>query len=483
MNGLQPLGGSDPARLGGYELAGVLGRGGQGAVYLGVSPTGERVAVKLLHAHLASDATAQRNFLREVETARQVEEFSTARVLAVGLAGGQPYVISQYVPGESLEALIRREGPRDAGGLHRLAIGTAAALAAIHRAGIVHRDFKPANVLLGPDGPRVIDFGIAKALDSTATTISGVLGTPAYMSPEQAAGLPVGPASDLFSWALTLVYAATGRPAFGSDSVPAVLNRVLHTTPDLSGLPPHLRGLLEHCLDKRPEARPTAHQALMAVLGPTGPSTPPPPGLTPPAGSPAGPTLTAGPPMMTAFAGDPAAPHGAWTPADQHPRGRGGLWAMVGAGAGLLLILGVVAAIMLTSATRTPEVQPLQAGPTQQTSAPPEPATLAGTWTGEYTCTQGVTALTLTITGTPDALKATFAFGADPSNPGVPTGSFAMRGTVEDGVLRLRGDRWIDRPGDYLMVGLLARLAPERPDRLDGTVESDGCTTFSLHRQ
>ncbi|MEU7895749.1 serine/threonine-protein kinase [Nonomuraea sp. NPDC049152] len=254
-------------RLAGYRLESVLGSGGQGTVYLGVSPNGDKVAVKVLHPHLVKDPEARRRFVREVAAARQVEEFSTARVLDVDADGEQPYVVSEYVAGESLQELVARDGPRGLGGLRRLAISTAAALAAIHRAGIVHRDFKPSNVLLGPDGPRVIDFGIARALESTATMTSGLIGTPAYMAPEQVAGEAVGPPTDVFAWGLMLVFAATGRPAFGDDSVPAVWNRVLNVEPDLSALPEGLRGLVAACLAKRPEQRPTAQQVVQSLLG------------------------------------------------------------------------------------------------------------------------------------------------------------------------------------------------------------------------
>ncbi|GGS58031.1 hypothetical protein GCM10010156_15740 [Planobispora rosea] len=257
----------DPEQVGDYRIASVLGRGGQGIVYLGLTPSGGRVAVKVLHAHLVGDEQARRRFLREVDAARAVEEFCTARVLDTGLIGTRPYVVSEYVDGESLQDLIRRDGPRDPGGLHRLAIGTVAALAAVHRAGIVHRDFKPTNVLLSIDGPRVIDFGIARALDATATMTSGVVGTPAYMSPEQISGEPAGPASDVFSWALTMVYAATGKAAFGSDSVPSVMNRILNHEPDLSALPEPLRGIAARCLAKQPERRPSAAEVLRDLTG------------------------------------------------------------------------------------------------------------------------------------------------------------------------------------------------------------------------
>jgi eukaryotic-like serine/threonine-protein kinase len=220
-----------------------------------------------LHHRLSGDDRARRLFLREAEVARSVEPYCTARVLDADIAGDRPYIVSEFVEGESLHDLVKRTGPRDPGGLERLAIGTAAALKGIHQAGIVHRDFKPGNVLLGPDGPRVVDFGIARIVEGTSTMSSGILGTPAYMSPEQISAGTIGPPSDIFSWAVTMVYAATGRPAFGQDSIPAVLHRVLNEQADLNAIPPRLRELVAACLAKQPEHRPTAADLLGVILG------------------------------------------------------------------------------------------------------------------------------------------------------------------------------------------------------------------------
>jgi len=289
----------DPRAVGPYRLLALLGEGGQGAVYLGQDAAGTRVAVKMLHARLAGDDRARHLFLRESDIARRVEPYCTARVLAAGVEDDRPYIVSEYVEGESLSDLVRRAGPRDHGSLERLAIGTAAALNGIHRAGIVHRDFKPSNVLLATDGPRVIDFGIARAAASTTTLSSGIVGTPAYMSPEQVAGREVGPPSDVFSWAVTLTFAATGAPVFGSDAIPAVLNRILNADPDLSAIPPHRRDLLAACLDKAPERRPTMAQVLAELLGEAQaprPHVPPPASDRPPAATGGPPT----PPFGTA---------------------------------------------------------------------------------------------------------------------------------------------------------------------------------------
>ncbi|WP_248961912.1 serine/threonine-protein kinase [Sphaerisporangium perillae] len=261
-----PLPAGEPSHIGRYRLIGSLGQGGQGAVYLGETPDGTRVAIKVLHARLASETGAQQRFLREVEAARRVAPFSTARVIDADIADDRLFIVSEYVEGASLEQLVRERGPRGHDGLVRLALGTAGALAAIHRAGIVHRDFKPSNVLIGADGPRVVDFGIARVLDNATATSSGVLGTPAYMSPEQVSGERVGPESDVFSWAATMVFAATGRPAFGEDNIAAVFNRIFTKQPDLSALPDSLAQVVGKCLEKRPENRPSASDVMLAIV-------------------------------------------------------------------------------------------------------------------------------------------------------------------------------------------------------------------------
>ncbi|MGW0808365.1 protein kinase domain-containing protein [Nonomuraea sp. NPDC002799] len=254
----------EPDWIGHYRVLQPLGRGGQGTVYLAMAPNGTRVAVKVLHDLV--DETARARFAREVDAARRVATFSTARVLDVSITGQPAYIVSEYVEGPSLEQLVKKHGPRDEDGLTRLALSTVGALAAIHKAGIVHRDFKPSNVLIGRDGPRVIDFGIARALDQVTMTSGKMVGTPPYMSPEQLTGEAVGAASDVFSWAVTMMFAATGRPAFGEDTVPAVFNRVLTFHPDLSPLPPALRGVVGSCLSKRPADRPSASEVLLAIV-------------------------------------------------------------------------------------------------------------------------------------------------------------------------------------------------------------------------
>ncbi|MGD0558478.1 MAG: serine/threonine-protein kinase, partial [Streptosporangiaceae bacterium] len=268
---IQSLSQDDPRSLGRYELLGRLGRGSQGIVFLARDPaSGTQVAVKLLRGHLDGDDAARSRFLREVAAAKRVAPFCTAQVLDANVAGTQPYIVSEYIPGPSLAEVIRSDGPRAGGALDRLAINTATALGAIHRAGVVHRDFKAANVLLGPDGPVVIDFGVAKALGSVErqVTLTGQqVGTPAYMAPEQFSDAPVGPEADIFAWGVTMVFAATGTLPFGDGAIPAVMYRILNEQPRLDGLNGPLRDLVAACLQKDAASRPTARDIVDELMG------------------------------------------------------------------------------------------------------------------------------------------------------------------------------------------------------------------------
>ncbi|WP_460370826.1 serine/threonine-protein kinase, partial [Actinocorallia lasiicapitis] len=257
----------DPAVLGGFTLLGRLGAGGQGVVYLGRSPGGEQVAVKALNPDAVADPEALRRFAGEVGHVRQVSSFCVAEVLDADLTGERPYIVSEYVEGRSLQETVLLDGPRDPGRLRRLAVGTMTALAAIHAAGIVHRDFKPHNVLIGADGPRVIDFGIARVFGGQHTAAGMVIGTIVYMAPEQVAGGDIGPAADLFAWAATMVFAASGRPPFGTNGTAEVMYRIVNGEPDLPALPADLRAVVLDCLAKDPAARPTAKEVLLRLIG------------------------------------------------------------------------------------------------------------------------------------------------------------------------------------------------------------------------
>jgi cyclophilin family peptidyl-prolyl cis-trans isomerase len=264
----RPLRANDPREVAGYRLTARIGEGAQGTVYLGESDeTGQRVAVKLLHADFGRDPRARTAFERELDAARRVAPFCTARILAATADDDPPHIITEYVDGPSLKDLVAERGTASPDEQVRLAIGTATALAAIHEAGVVHRDFKPANVLLGPDGPKVIDFGIARPLDATSATMTGAVGTPAYMAPEQVSGSSGGAPVDMFAWACTMAFAANGAPPFGGDTVPAIMQRILYAEPDLGALTERLRDLVTACLAKDPADRLTATQVLQRLLG------------------------------------------------------------------------------------------------------------------------------------------------------------------------------------------------------------------------
>ncbi|WP_395109326.1 protein kinase [Actinomadura sp. SCN-SB] len=268
MTSVRPLLPSDPERLGPYQVKGRLGEGGQSVVFLAEGEDGREVAIKLLRASLSRNPEWRARFEREMELIGRVAGFCTAQVLDADVSGELPYVVSEYVPGPSLTELVGGDaGPRTGTDLDRLAIGTVTALAAIHRAGILHRDFKPANVLMGPDGPRVIDFGIARVMGSAAAKGSGVVGTPSYMAPEQVTDGELGPGVDMFAWGSTMLFAATGRHPFGNDTISAVFHRVLNYEPDMSALPDSLRTVVAACLAKDPAYRPGAQEALLELLG------------------------------------------------------------------------------------------------------------------------------------------------------------------------------------------------------------------------
>jgi serine/threonine protein kinase len=261
---LQP---GDPQTIGSYRLVGQLGGGGMGRVFLGVSAGGRPVAVKVIRAELATDPQFRMRFGREVAAARRVSGVFTAMVVDADVDGPAPWLATAYVPGPSLSEAVDDHGPLPAGSLLALAAGLAESLTAIHAAGVVHRDLKPSNVMLAEDGPRVIDFGISRAVESTALTQTGlVIGSPGFMSPEQAMGLDVGPPSDIFSLGAVLAFAATGVGPFGSGTTVALLYRVVHGSPSLDQVPAEVRPLIERCLAKDPSQRPTA-DGLLAQVG------------------------------------------------------------------------------------------------------------------------------------------------------------------------------------------------------------------------
>ncbi|MFC7308977.1 serine/threonine-protein kinase [Streptomyces monticola] len=258
----------DPPRIGPFVLLGRLGDGGMGTVFHARTASGRAVAVKTIRPELAAHLTFRERFRREVAAAQRVGGFWTAAVIDADPDAPVPWLATAYIDAPDLARVVTEHGPLAPGEVRRLGAGLAEALAAIHQH-LVHRDLKPSNVLITGDGPRLIDFGIVKAFDAPLTlTIQGsTIGTPAFMSPEQATGAPVGPASDIFSLGAVLTFAATGHNPFGTGTgtAQALLYRVVHDAPDLTGCDPALRDLVAQCLAKQPEQRPTPAELLAAL--------------------------------------------------------------------------------------------------------------------------------------------------------------------------------------------------------------------------
>jgi outer membrane protein assembly factor BamB len=255
FDGLEP---EDPRQVGRYRIVARIGAGGMGQVFLGRSPGGRPVAVKLVRPELARDGDFRRRFAREVTAARRVNGAYTAGVVDADPDGSPAWLATLYVSGVSLADAVAEHGPWPAASVLALGAGLAEALEAIHAAGVVHRDLKPSNVLLASDGPRVIDFGISTASEASALTHTGMtIGTPGFMSPEQLTGKPVGPASDVFALGAVLAYTAAGVGPFGTGTPHALHFRAVYEQPDLDALPSALRDLVAACLAKEPDQRPT----------------------------------------------------------------------------------------------------------------------------------------------------------------------------------------------------------------------------------
>lgn len=275
---MKALTSSDPVTMGKYRMIAELGRGGMGRVFLGSGPDGRLVALKQVHVWFAEDEQFRTRFRREVNASRRVSGAYTAAVIDAETEAASPWLASVFVPGPSLHEAVEAVGVLPEEAVLRLAAGLATALVEVHRAGLVHRDLKPSNVLLAEDGPRLLDFGIARATDTEnageVTRPGGVVGSPGFMSPEQAAGRAVGAASDVFSLGALLAMVCTGTSPFADSSAPQILHNVVHTEPDLSTLSAGLRRIIEPCLAKDPTARPTAPH-LLDMIGPIPPATRP----------------------------------------------------------------------------------------------------------------------------------------------------------------------------------------------------------------
>ncbi|MEU4827527.1 serine/threonine-protein kinase [Actinomadura sp. NPDC023710] len=260
-------------RLGPYTLIRVLGTGGMGTVHLADDPSGRKVAIKVINRRLADQPKFRERFRREVSAASHVRPFCTAPVLDADLDGDPLYIVTEYIPGSSLEEAVSEGGPLGGADLEALAAGVATALTAIHSAGVVHRDLKPANIMLSPFGPRVIDFGIARKLDTDdrLTETGQSMGTPSFMAPEGLVGEPITPAADVFTWGCVVAFAGTGRPPFPGENVGEILYRTVHGQPDLDGLGSSLKNLVLRALAKNPAERPTAVRVLEELTGQSDP--------------------------------------------------------------------------------------------------------------------------------------------------------------------------------------------------------------------
>lgn len=264
---VSPLRRTDPTEIGGYPIAARLGAGGMGVVYLANGPAGRPLAIKLISLRVAGEPDFRLRFRREVDAARAVGGACAVRLVAADPDAPRPWLATEYVAGSSLAEVVDTEGALPAAVLDQLAVGLAEALHAMHQAGVVHRDLKPSNVILSATGPKVIDFGVSRLAEATPLTGPGsILGSPGYMAPEQVAADQIGPAADVFSWALTIAFASTGRPPYGLGRPEVLLYRVIAERPDIVGVPERLEPVIQAALRHDPAARPTAAALLRWLL-------------------------------------------------------------------------------------------------------------------------------------------------------------------------------------------------------------------------
>jgi predicted Ser/Thr protein kinase len=384
MSGLLPLRDTDPREVGGYRLLGRLGEGGQGVVFLALSSAGTQAAVKLLAP--TTDPQVRSRFLKEVAAAQQVAGFCTAHVLDAGIFERRPFIVSEYVSGPSLVEVVQQHGARSGAVLERIAVATLTALGAVHAVGMVHRDFKPGNVLLGPDGPVVIDFGLAAVPGMTTTGLSGqvAVGTPAFMAPEQLAGERVTAAADMWAWAVTIAFAGTGDLPFRGESLTATAYAILHAEPTVGQLREPLGSIVHRCLSKNPAFRPSARGALSQLVaagaraeGPLPPEAPAVP-IDEQTPSPQ-PTFTVVPEPGHGNGDGPssAGPVAAGPEAAQRGGGRG-RWRWAAAVlVPVLLVAGAIGVAVNLAGHGTPPARPT--GPRPGTSPPLNPETVART--------------------------------------------------------------------------------------------------------
>ena len=354
---IKPLVAGDPRTLGGYEIRGRIGSGGMGAVYLGATSDGRVLAIKVIHPEQVGDDEYRVRFRREVAAATRVRSRQTAAVIDYDVDAPTPWLASEYVPGPTLAHVVAEVGALPEPAVRELVAGLARALDAIHAEGLVHRDVKPANVLLGPTGPCLLDLGIVADPDGTSLTMTGMqVGTPQYMSPEQALGEQVSAATDVWSLGAVAYVAATGRPPFGVGASAAVGMRVVNDQPQLEALPPGLRGLVGACLAKDPAARPTTPALLAAATQPA--------------------DVTDLPDAATELRATDTVPPVPTSAPDREsdatrPPGRKRRWLLAGiVGAGLVLVGGVAAAAAWWPDGDTPEPTVAQSVPAEQAGQP-----------------------------------------------------------------------------------------------------------------
>ncbi|WP_307875094.1 protein kinase domain-containing protein [Frankia nepalensis] len=502
--GVTPLGSSDPRQLGAYTLLGRLGRGGMGNVYLARrtdSADGPFLAVKVIRSDMAGETEFRRRFVREAQAARRVARSYTAAVLDVGTDAAQPYLVTEYIDGPTLAAHVQAHGPLPPAQVEWLAEAVASALRAIHAAGVVHRDLKPSNILLSRFGARVIDFGVARALDSATIATQGAIGTPAYMAPEQALGEAVTGAADVHALGAVLVFAATGKSPFGADSVPRIMGRIATEPPDLTGVPDMLRPLVAQTMAKAPADRPTPDELLVELhrlrtgslpipaiptdgaepatrTAPARMSKPAPAGLPPRPRDDAPPTRTAGtlrpPTPVPVPAGPP--PYREGPPPglreDDRPPGaarRGFPWRAGAAGAAVLAILAIALAAYVvgtkgddTVGVATGTTPSVSAGPAsaQRTNLSPTPTGTATTAATEPTSTAPVAPPQHTSSPTPRRTTAgpqpTMAPPQPPDGPpSAPADLFVAE--IGSDVLRVT---WTNTAADVQKINVDAVASP-----------------------
>ncbi|MQY03807.1 serine/threonine-protein kinase [Actinomadura macrotermitis] len=406
----EPLQQGDPPLIGGYRVLARIGAGGMGRVYLATTQSGRRLAIKVVRPEFADDPEFRRRFQQEILAAQRVQSLYTAPVIDAHPDGPAPWLATAHVPGPSLAQAVADLGPLPAETVRVLCAGIAEALQAVHAAGVIHRDLKPSNVLLAADGPRVIDFGIARAAETTPLTRTGMrIGSPQFMAPEQALGRPSTPALDVFALGCVAFFAATGRTPFGDGPDTAVLFRIAHEEPVLDGCPEDLLPLITRCLDKDPEAQPTPREILdelvpldaapapadwlpaditrrlpaYAAEAPAGPPPGPPTGPqgvpAGPQGAPAGPPgppprahgapMPPGPPMISSSAPPPGGPPRYLPPPHPSARPAGNKGLLIGGGVVAAVMLLLLVVIVMVNASGPSEPAGAAKGPQAHTTA------------------------------------------------------------------------------------------------------------------